>query len=115
MIQNFYGHIIIIGIGIAIIPSLVKKLRDIRLQYLLLTNVDKMKTDVDTVKQILTLQEMIKAAIANQAEDILLIDLVNRHVLECTNPYCCCKNEAILYDAATQKFSQRNGKILIFE
>ena len=69
----------------------------------------------DTVKQILTLQEMIKAAIANQAEDVVLIGLVNRHVLECANPDCSCKNEAILYDAATQKFSQRNGKILIFE
>ena len=115
MILNIYGHIIIIGIGIPIITGLVKNLRDIRLQYLLLMNVDKMKADFDTVKQILTLQQMIKAAIANQAEDVVLIGLVNSHVLECANPDCSCKNEAILYDAATQKFSQRNGKILIFE
>ena len=110
MILNIYGHIIIIGIGIPIIAGLVKNLREMRLQSILLMNVDKMKSDYEIVKQIISIQQMIKTANSTQDEDVVLIGLVNSHVLECTNLECPCKNDAILYDAATQKFSQRNGK-----
>lgn len=108
MIMNLYGHVIIICIGIPIIAGLVKSLREMRIQTLLLMNVDKMKTDFEALTQIMSIQQLIKASNTNQDEDVTLIGIVNLHVLECQNPDCPCKNEASLFDASTSKFSDRN-------
>jgi len=108
MIINVYGHILIICIGIPIIAGLVKNLREMRIQHLLLLNMEKMKTGVDALIQIITIQQMIKAANVSQIDDVTLIGIVNLHVLECQTPDCPCKNEAELFDAATCKFSKRD-------
>ena len=113
MVINVYGHIIIICIGIPIIAGLVKNLREMRIQNLLLLNMEKMKTGVDALTQIITIQQMIKAANVSQVEDVTLIGIVNLHVLECQNSDCPCKNEAELFDAATGKFSKRDSKNLL--
>lgn len=113
MILNIYGHVIIISIGIPIITGLVISIREIRKQCILLLNIDKMKADYEALIQIVTFQQMIQDAKVSQDEDITLIGIVNLHVLECQNQECPCKNEAILYDITTSKFTQRNGKLTI--
>eukprot|EP01022_Parablepharisma_sp_SALTPOND_P000297 TRINITY_DN1012_c0_g2_i1.p1 TRINITY_DN1012_c0_g2~~TRINITY_DN1012_c0_g2_i1.p1 ORF type:complete len:1372 (-),score=229.35 TRINITY_DN1012_c0_g2_i1:10269-14384(-) len=109
MIINVYGHILIISIGIPVIAGLVCNLREMRIQHLLLLNMEKMKTATDALSQIITIQQMIKASSVSQVEDVTLIGIVNLHVLECQNPDCPCKNEAELFDAATGKFSKRDS------
>jgi hypothetical protein len=49
-ILDVYGHLIIIIIGIPIISALVNNLRHKRIENLLLTNIDKLKLDVDVYK-----------------------------------------------------------------
>ncbi len=110
MVMNIYGHIIIMFIGIPIIAGLVKNLREMRIQYLLLLDIDKMKIDSDVFCQIINIQQMIKAANVNQADGLMLVGIVNMHVLDCRANECPCKVEAGLYDASTGKFSQRVGK-----
>ncbi len=111
MILTVYGHIIIICIGIPIIGGLVRNLRELRIQHLLLLNMEKMKSAVDALTQIITIQQMVKAASVSQVEDVTLIGIVNLHVLECQNADCPCKNDAELFDAATSKFSKRDSKV----
>ena len=108
--MNVYGHIVIICIGIPIIFGLVKSIRELRLQSLLLLNIDKMKTDSDALNQIFSLQKLIKESCIKHKDDVTLIGIVNLHVLECQNMECPCKNESALYDAASEKFSSRKGK-----
>ena len=110
MLLNIYGHIIIMFIGFPIIAGLVKNLREMRIQHLLLLNVEKMKIDYDALCQIINIQQMIKAANVSQVENVTLIGIVNMHVLDCSYAECPCKVEAGLYDVATGKFSQRNSK-----
>lgn len=112
-IMNIYGHIIIICIGVPVIVGLVRSLRDLRIHYLLLLNVDKMKSDVDALNQIMTFQQMVSDANINKEENATLIGIVNLHVLECQSMDCPCKNEAWLYDAGSSKFSKRDGKIFL--
>lgn len=84
-------------------------MRELRIQSLLLVNIDKMKADFEALNQIFTIQQMIKSSTANQTEDVTLIGIVNLHVLECQFNDCPCKNESTLFDATTGKFSMRNG------
>lgn len=112
MIMNVYGHIVIICIGIPVIFGLVKSMRELRIQSLLLLNIDKMKTDSDALNQIFSLQKLIKESILYHKEDVTIIGIINLHILECQNLECPCKNEYTLYDAASSKFSTREGNLL---
>lgn len=112
MILNVYGHVIIICIGIPIIFGIVKSLREKRIESLLLTGLDKLKSDIDVINQIVAIQQKIGASNSSREEDLTLIGLVNLHVLECTNLHCPCKNEGLLYDAATSKSSERKGTFI---
>jgi len=117
MLIEAHGHLIIIFIGIPLIYLLVNYLRKIRIQYLILMGLDKMKADTDALIQIQTLQGMIAEARVSQTENASLIGYVNLHVVECQSMDCPCKSDSDLYDAQSGKFSQRNvgyHKDLIF-
>ena len=116
-ILNVYGHLIIIFIGVPIISALVKNLREKRIEDLLLTNVDKLKLDVDALIQIYTVQKLVKGGNINHVDEVTLIGIVNLHILECQNLDCPCKNDSELYDAVSDKFSDRSlpcNKDIIF-
>ena len=108
MFIDVYGHIMIICIGIPVVSGVVYNLREVRIKHILLLNVDKIKSDIDSIIQIITIQQIIANTYIDQTENVSLIGIINLHVLECQNSDCPCKNDAELYDADTGKFSDRN-------
>ena len=109
MILNIYGHIIIICIGIPVIIGVVYNMRQIRIQHILLSTIEKTNTPIEALSQIIVIQQLIKSASFNRSVNVSLIGIVNLHVLECQNSDCPCKNDVELFDINTGNFSKHTG------
>jgi len=107
MLVKIHGHVIILLICIPMFGYFVSNLRRKRIEQLLLTDIEEMKSDVDAASHLQIIQGLITEARTSQTEDGMLIGYINLHAVECQNAECPCKNGADLYDAKTGKFSER--------
>ena len=101
------GHIIIILIGIPLISYLAKFLRERRLEALMITNVDKLKLDIDALIQVHNMTDFARGTEKDQSKRMAMIGLVNIHVEECQNLDCPCKEDYEIYDITATKFIER--------
>jgi len=108
-----YGHVVIICIGIPVIVGVVYNLRILCIRHILLLSIDKVKSALNALIQIVSLQQMIKSSNLDQSlkknEDTRLTGIVNMHMLECQDPECPCKNDHELFNPEKNEYVKRNS------
>jgi len=112
MLTSVHGHMIIICIGIPIVSGVIYNLRKVYVRRLILTGIDKVRSEAKALLRMAKLRQMIKNTSFANEKDIILIGLVNLHMLECQNLNCPCKNENDLYDVNTESFIKRDSKYM---
>ena len=105
---NVNGHLVIILVGIPMITLLIKFLRDYRIEVLMKTGIEKVKTDIDSIIQVNKITDFSKGNYQDQTEKMTIVGVINLHIAECQNSECPCKDHNELFDIKTNDFQNRN-------
>jgi len=101
------GHLIIILMGVPLVCFLVKALREKRIEKLIVSTTENLKSDVDSLIQISTFQEWINngGKSAEVSQEMYVKGYINLHMDTCENPLCRCKQRNDLYDINQERFT----------
>ncbi|CDW90925.1 pas pac domain protein [Stylonychia lemnae] len=109
ILTQFYdvqGHIVIIFIGIPIICALIKRIRETRIESLMMSTTEKMQSDIDSLNQICLIQTWLNdgGKHSDLDKEMKVKGLINLHIAECTIDDCVCKNLDELYDIQNDQY-----------
>jgi len=108
LLFSLKGNVLTILIGSPILVALVKYVREKRINSLLISNIDDIKSDTDSLIQIQSMILMIKDSELPELNILFLTGFVNVHTFDCQNQECPCNVKRELYDASLNKTSDRS-------